>query len=44
METELSTIITNAGMVSFPEVFEQCDINSKTLSSTTFEQVSTIMV
>ena len=45
METELSTrVITNSGMVNFPEVFEQCDINTKTLSSTIFEQVSTINV
>ena len=41
METELcARVITNSGMVDLPEVFKQCDVNSKTLSNTNFDQAS----
>ena len=39
METELcARVITYSGMVDLPEVFKQCDVNSKTLSNTSFDQ------
>ena len=41
METELrARVITNSGMVHLPEVFKQCDVNSKTLSDTNFDQTA----
>ena len=41
METELcARVITNSGMVDLPEVFKQCDVNSKILSNTNFDQAS----
>ena len=40
-ETELcARVITNSGMVDLPEVFKQCDVNSKTLSNANFDQAS----